>query len=352
MGNGPDFTTNFQDCAMKATAKRPTIRDVAAEAGVSKSLVSLVYSSPKSVSEKRKEKVLRAAEKLGYAPNFLARSLAADSGTFIAILVADLHNPLFAEIADQVRLRLEREGRHYFITSAMIRNESGNPSLDKQTLKSIVDLRPEKLLVIGSIPKIEILENLPKNLPIIIASGVPTGISRAATIRTDETIGMRLVIKHLIELGHKEIVHIAGISPVVARDRSNGYQKAMKEFGLEKFIKVIPAKSDDESAGYEITKKILKEDKGVTAIVCFNDLQAVGAQAALLEENSKISLVGYDNTYLSGLDQIGLTSVDPGNREIADKCADLLIDDINYSQASHLAIPQLVIRKSTRRITK
>ena len=91
---------------MPTTTKRPTIRDVAAEAGVSKSLVSLVYSSPNSVSEKRKEKILEAAEKLGYAPNFLARSLAADSGTFVAILVADLHNPLFAEIADQVRVRL------------------------------------------------------------------------------------------------------------------------------------------------------------------------------------------------------------------------------------------------------
>ena len=135
---------------MKTASRKPTIRDVAAEAGVSKSLVSLVYSSPESVSDQRKQKVLKAAEKLGYAPNFLARSLAADSGTFIAILVADLHNPLFAEIADLIRLSLEEVGRHYFITSAMIKNESGNPFLDKQTLKSIVDLRPEKLLVIRS----------------------------------------------------------------------------------------------------------------------------------------------------------------------------------------------------------
>ena len=112
---------------MKTMSKRPTIRDVAAEAGVSKSLVSLAYSSPNSVSEQRKAKILQAAEKLGYAPNFLARSLAADSGTFIAILIADLHNPLFVEIADQVRVRLESEGRHYYITSAMIRNEDGVP---------------------------------------------------------------------------------------------------------------------------------------------------------------------------------------------------------------------------------
>jgi DNA-binding LacI/PurR family transcriptional regulator len=332
--------------------KRPTIRDVAAEAGVSKSLVSLVYSSPKSVSEKRKEKVLKAAEKLGYAPNFLARSLAADSGTFIAILVADLHNPLFVEIADQIRVRLEKEGRHYFITSAMILNEAGVPFLDKQTLKSIVDLRPESLLVIGSIPKIEILESLPKNLPIIIASGVPIGLSRASTVRSHEEIGMKLVIDHLVELGHKDIAHLAGISSVVATDRIAGYEKAMKENGLTKYIRVVEANNDDETAGYEATKKLLEFKNPPTAIACFNDLQAIGAQAAIIEAKSNISLVGYDNTYLSSLSQIGLTTVDPGNREIADKCADLLLEEEHFGNEVHFSTPKLVVRSSSKKNTK
>ena len=334
---------------MKTASRKPTIRDVAAEAGVSKSLVSLVYSSPESVSDQRKQKVLKAAEKLGYAPNFLARSLAADSGTFIAILVADLHNPLFAEIADLIRLSLEEVGRHYFITSATIKNESGDPFLDKQTLKSIVDLRPEKLLVIGSIPKIEILENLPKDLPIIIASGVPTGISRAVTVRTDELLGMKMVVDHLLNLGHSEIVHIAGVSPVVAKDRALGYQNAMRDSGLAESVKVIQARSDDEIGGYEIAKKII-QDNQATAIVCFNDLQAVGAQAALIESNSKISLVGFDNTYLSGLSQINLTSVDPGNKEIAKKCAELLIADDQQLAKTYFAIPKLIVRDSTKRV--
>ena len=337
---------------MKTLSKRPTIRDVAAEAGVSKSLVSLVYSSPSSVSEKRKEKVLRAAEKLGYAPNFLARSLAADSGTFIAILVADLHNPLFAEIADQIRLRLEKERRHYFITSAMIRNEDGVPFLDKQTLKSIVDLRPESLLVIGSIPKIEILEGLPKNLPIIIACGVPIGIPRALTVRTNEDLGMHLVVEHLVNLGHKNITHISGISSVVAKDRAAGYEKAMVEFGLEKYINVIGAKIDDENSGFEAARNLLATKNPPTAIICFNDLQAIGAQAALNESKSNISLTGYDNTYLSGLSQIDLTTVDPGNREIAEKCAELLLEDEPVSSTVHLAIPTLVVRSSSKAVAK
>ena len=337
---------------MASLSKRPTIRDVAAEAGVSKSLVSLVYSSPKSVSEKRKVKILQAAEKLGYAPNFLARSLAADSGTFVAILVADLHNPLFAEIADQVRVRLEKEGRHYFITSAMIRNEAGVPFLDKQTLKSIIDLRPESLLVIGSIPKIEILEGLPKNLPIIIASGVPIGIARASTVRTNEESGMKLVVDHLVEFGHKNIAHIAGISNVVAKDRANGYEKAMKENGLSKFVSFYNAKSDDEAGGYEAVKAFINSANPPTAIACFNDLQAIGAQSAIIEAKADISLVGYDNTYLSSLSQVGLTTVDPGNREIANKCADLLIKEKHLGNETHTSTPTLVVRNSSRRLNK
>jgi DNA-binding LacI/PurR family transcriptional regulator len=337
---------------MSTMTKRPTIRDVAAEAGVSKSLVSLAYSSPNSVSDKRKEKILKAAEKLGYAPNFLARSLAADSGTFIAILIADLHNPLFVEIADQVRARLEGEGRFYYITSAMIRNEDGVPYLDKQTLKSIIDLRPESLLVIGSIPKIELLEELPKNLPIIIASGVPIGIPRAQTVRSDETVAMRLVVDHLVELGHKNIAHISGVTNVVAKERAAGYENAMKENGLSKNINIAQAKTDDEVAGFAMTEKLLKSDNPPTAIACFNDLQAIGAQDAIIKMKANVALVGYDNTYLSSLEQINLTTVDPGNREIADKCADLLLSDELSSHFIHTSTPTLVVRNSTTKVKK
>ena len=332
---------------MKTMSKRPTIRDVAAEAGVSKSLVSLAYSSPNSVSEQRKAKILQAAEKLGYAPNFLARSLAADSGTFIAILIADLHNPLFVEIADQVRVRLESEGRHYYITSAMIRNEDGVPYLDKQTLKSIIDLRPESLLVIGSIPKIELLEELPKSLPIIIASGVPIGIPRAQTVRTDETKGMRLVIDHLVELGHKNIAHISGVSSVVAKDRAAGYEAAMKANNLEKYINIVKAKTDDEVAGYQMAELLLKSKNPPTAIACFNDLHAIGAQAAIINLKAKVALVGYDNTYLSGLSQISLTSIDPGNKEIANKCSDLLLTDEIATNFTYESTPSLLVRNSS-----
>ena len=89
-----------------------------------------------------------------------------------------------------------------------------------------------------------------------------------------------------------------------------------------------------------------------TAIACFNDLQAIGAQAAIQDLGAKVALVGYDNTYLSSLSQISLTSVDPGNREIADKCADFLLEDDVNLKLTHFSTPTLVARSSSAKGVK
>ena len=112
-----------------AQIKRPTIRDVAAAAGVSKSLVSLVFSSEDGVSPERRDRVLAAAKKLGFTPNPWARSLATGSGDFMAIVVVDLHNPLFTEIADEARKELLERGHQTFMTAASITEVNGKKVL-------------------------------------------------------------------------------------------------------------------------------------------------------------------------------------------------------------------------------
>jgi DNA-binding LacI/PurR family transcriptional regulator len=252
----------------------PTIRDVALLAGVSKSLVSLVYSTPNPVSIERKERVLEAAAKLGFAPNFLARSLAANSGTFIGMLVADLHNPLFAEIVDDERVELEEKG-------------------------------------------------------------------------------MSLVITHLISKGHSNIAHITVGNGLVSQSRQSAYVKAMKNNGLKKFVQIVRLKTEGERESYLRTQELIKGSTAPTAITAFNDLSALGAQQAI--GKADIALVGYDNTFLANLKQISLSSVDPGNKEIAKKAADLLTLKESSSLKigkSYLSEPKLVIRRSSEKKVK
>ena len=330
--------------------KRPTIRDVAAKAGVSKSLVSLVFSAPQTVSSYRKELVLKAADELGFSPNFLARSLATETGTFIGILVADLHNPLFAQIVDQVRVALEAEGEYSFMTSAMLLNSQGEQILDSKTVNALIDLRPKSVLVVGSIPDIHRLSSLPESVAIVIASAISKDIARATTVRSNDEIGMRLLIEHLVENGHQKISHISVEAGDVSKSRRTAYESVMKEKGLAKFINVEFAKNATEIDGLEAATKLMNSKNPPTAITAFNDLLAIGAQGAT---NGEVAVTGYDNTFLADLRQISLTSVDPGNTEIANKAAQLLLkDDKAEAAKTYLMEPKLGVRNSSKSLVR
>lgn len=339
---------------MSTAVRRPTIRDVAAKAGVSKSLVSLVYSSPNEVSEHRRELVLEAAAQLGFSPNFLARSLAAESGTFIGILVADLHNPLFAEIVDHVRAELELRGQYGFMTSAMLTNADGKQVIDRRTVAALVDLRPKSVLVVGSIPTVHGLAALPENINIVVAGAIADGLPRATTVRTDDTKGITLAVEHLIAMGHKRIAYINVQRGEIAKTRRNGYLQAMNQHGLAKYSAIEDQKSDSEPESYLSAEKLLQSKNPPTAIVCYNDLVALGAQEAINESiahgGPRVALTGYDNTYLAALKQISLTSVDHGTLEIGKKAAEILCEkDLATGKRgkSFLLEPTLTIRDSS-----
>ncbi|MCX6450869.1 MAG: LacI family DNA-binding transcriptional regulator [Actinobacteria bacterium] len=339
---------------MNKKGKRPTIRDVAALAGVSKSLVSLVYSSPEVVSEHRKERVLEAAAKLGFSPNFLARSLAAETGTFVGILVADLHNPLFAEIVDFVRAELEAKGQYGFMTSAMLSNSDGDQVLDRRTVSALIDLRPKSVLVVGSIPDMHELAALPENVQIVVAGAIAEGLNRASTVRADDAKGISLILDHLIANGHSNVGYISVKSGQVSKIRRDAYTNSMKKNGLAQFVQVQEQSMDSEKESYESALQMLKGKTIPSAIICFNDLVAIGVQQAVNEHIAKggkpVALVGYDNTYLADLKQISLTSVDHGTLEIAKKAAELLTTEVTLAAKlgiTHLLEPKLIVRNSS-----
>jgi DNA-binding LacI/PurR family transcriptional regulator len=294
--------------------------------------------------------VLKAADELGFSPSFLARSLATETGTFIGILVADLHNPLFAQIVDQVRVALEAEGEYSFMTSAMLLNSQGEQILDSKTVSALIDLRPKSVLVVGSIPDLHRLASLPESVDIVIASAISKDIARATTVRSNDEIGMRLLIEHLVENGHQKISHISVDAGDVSKSRRGAYESVMKEKGLARFINVEFAKSATEIDGFEAAARLMNSQTPPTAITAFNDLLAIGAQGAT---DGTVAITGYDNTFLADLRQISLTSVDPGNTEIADKAAQLLLkNDKAERTKTYLMKPKLIVRNSSKSLVR
>lgn len=333
--------------------KRPTIRDVAAEAGVSKSLVSLVFSSDGGVSDEKRDRVLVAAKKLGFTPNLWARSLSSGSSNFIAILVVDLHNPLFTEVADEARKALAARGHQTFMTAAVISDRDGKKVLEKSTVQTMLDLRPKGILVIGDLPDKNALKSVPDSVPIVIATTMVTGFKRAIGIRIDEDEAMRQVVNHLVDMGHERLCWIGPNEGEVSSARYQGYVKAAKAKGLE------PAEQfcvRTEEAGYAAATLALQANPRPTALVAFNDIVAIGVMDAIqVYEDAggrKIAVTGFDNTYIATLNKVSLTSIEQEKTAIAVRVAEIFSSEPEHWKAlegeSLLLLPRLEIRNSTR----
>jgi DNA-binding LacI/PurR family transcriptional regulator len=326
--------------------------DVAEAASVSKALVSLVYRQPDKVSPERRARVHAAAERLGFRPNWVASSLSAYRGSFIGILVSNLHNPLFATIVDTVRTELDAVGRYGLMSSAVIRDRDGSYRTDRRTVQAFEDLNASALLVVGVTPDLAELQKLRPGVPIVVAAASIEELPRAVSVRSDSEIGMRAVVDHLVSLGHTRITHLGGAGGPAAHRRAEAYVHAMAEHGLEAHVHVEAAEFD-EASGRAAAERVFAEGPGATALVCVNDLVALGAMGAAAERGLRIpediAVTGYDNTFLAGIGAIGLTSVDTEAEEIGRVAASWLAADgaMPAPGAEVLVPPRLVVRRST-----
>lgn len=332
--------------------KRATIMNVAAEAGVSKSLVSLAFKDPSKVSDERLERIRAAAEKLNYSPSFVAQTLTSQSSPFIGILVLDLQNPIFIEIANAVRRTLTQQGEFGLLMSGSEESsdQPGCPygTLDPQVLHMLQSLRPKALVVVGTANQ---EEELPAGIPIIYASAAVAESSHHTCVRADDAAGMELLVTHLTDLGHRSIAFAAGSSGAVTRERQEAYESLLAERGLRP---TVLAGDYTEAGGYRAGQALLALAPRPTAVIAVNDLSALGIIRAAEEAGVKVSddlaVAGFDNIQLAGIPRISLTSVDPDKAKIGELAALAAMKGIGRgtARAEHLEVaPQLVIRDST-----
>ena len=336
--------------------KRATIRDVAEAAGVSKSLAAMVFSAEGGVSLERREKVLQAAKELGYTPNQWARSLRSGSGSFVGILLNDLHNPLLSEIADLTRKILLDKGLESFISAAVISEKNGKRFVEPSSIQSLLDLRPKALVIVGGLPDLKPFLSLPDSIPVIVASSPATGLPNATVVRADDQKGMSQVVEHLIEFGHEKIAYVGPVDSENALQRRDAYLKSMKNSGLGANSRTQVA-DRYEDRGYVAAKPMLQGENPPTAIVAFNDNIAFGVQNAIKEMTvagyPPVAVTGFDNTYVAELGLVSLTSVEQEKEAIAMKIAEILTDPDqaeSYRGTEIKLLPRLVVRNSTFRI--
>jgi LacI family transcriptional regulator len=332
--------------------KPPTIFEVAALAGVSKSTVSNVVRGVDGVSPDTRERVLAAIERLGYRPNALARQFVQQRTTMLGVLVGDLDNPFYAEMAKLI----ERWAFHHGYT-AMFCNIEGEDEMAVAGVGTLIEQRVAGIVFLaffGRSPEIE--ELLRRRVPVVF---VGLREEWGDSVAVSDGAGARLATEHLIELGHRRIGYLT--TPAVERraDRARhaGYRDAVRRAGLEPSAPVrwIPGAEEAAIGGRAVplTEVLMGPDRP-SALFVSNDLGAIALQEFIdvhgLRVPEDVSLVGFDNVSLSGLARISLTTVAQPLDELARLGVERLVERIEHGGDRHRAttVPvELVVRGST-----
>ena len=325
---------------------KPTMEDVAARAGVSRALVSLVMRNAPNVSAQRRAAVVKAAEELGYSPHVMARSLASRISTVLGVMVNDLRNAFFADVVEGLDAAAQAAGFD------LILNTGGRmPSREGAALRSLLSFRPACVVLLSPVVPAAAIEAAARQCPVVLVSRT-SRLSSVDTVNDDGEAGAALAVEHLVQLGHRRIAHLDGGGAAGAAARRRGFRQAMRSHGLEP---IVVRSEHTDTAGEKAVQELLSSySPRPTALLAGNDFNAVGAISALEEHGLRVpedvSVVGYDNTSLASLRHISLTTVDQPRAEMARLAFDAVLERVRGERTEpvrHLLHPSLVVRETT-----
>lgn len=326
-----------------------TLRMVAQHAGVSKSVVSRVLQQAPHVSERSRLAVEQAIQELGYRPNGTARSLSERRTRAIGVLVNDLRQPWFVDFLEGLNEGLHSNGLHAFVGDGRL-----DRAVDQRLLRAFLEMRVDGLVLAGTMPLTDAVQDAARWVPTVIAGSREQNFPNADVVAEDDWLGARLAVEHLVALGHRRIAHIAGPEGRVYRLRQESYERFMIECGLGDHIRVVRTELTEE-AGYEAATSLLAgSSPPPTAIFGASDLTCLGALAAAKERGlsvpSELSLVGFDNSMLSRMRHVSLSSVDIQAPQVGSLAAEYLVARIATPDSparEHLVVPHLIVRGSS-----
>jgi len=331
-------------------ARRPTIIDVAREAGVSTSAVSKVLRNAYGVSPEMLVNVASTIERLGYRPHAAARAMRGRSFTIGVMLVA-LSSPFQPEIVTGISDELEQSPFQEILVAP------GRSSVRQQrAVEALVDRKVDGLILIAPSMTKSWLEALAASVPTVVVAR-HGGATNYDTVVDDDFEGARLVVDHLVALGHKQIAHIAhpleGLKrPFVLSHtaRCDGYVKTMRKYGLEPDVIMT---THTEEGGYEAAMQAFDRPGPPSAIFAGNDISALGVLRAAEEKHVRVpedlTVTGYDNIYPSTIGRVSLTTVDQAGHLTGSKSAKLLLERIEgrIEPVHSVITPRLVARSTS-----
>lgn len=330
-----------------------TLIDVAHAADVHPSTASraLNEKTRDKVSAVTVARVLDAARRLGYQPNSMARGLKMSRTFTVGMLIPDLTNPLFPPIVRGLEDRLRQAG-----LTLVLANTDNDAGKERSLLDAMTSRRIDGLILATARRDYPLLAE-------IVAAGMPVVLINRTTddglvpsVVGDDHSGIGQAVRHLVALGHRKIAHVGGTQGVsTGLGRYHSFVSWMQSEGLEVDPRlVVFATWFQEAQGAAAFEELFRKGADFTAVVCGNDLIALGGYDVLRERGLKvpedISIVGYNDIPFNDKFSPPLTSVRLPHYHIGFKAADILIEAIEQPGAHPSDIrvrPELVVRAST-----
>ena len=328
-----------------AGARRPSIRDVARLAGVSHQTVSRVLNEHPSIRPETRERVLAVMAEISYSPNRAARALVTSRSRTIGILAAAATQ--YGPASSIAAIEAAARARGYWVSTANV--DPAEPQAIPDAISHLLAQSIEGLVVIA--PQVRVIRALtaqPLDIPYVTLQS--TDLDPGHTLSVDQIAGARLATRHLIELGHRSIYHLAGPQDwIEAEARMRGFLEEMSAWDIPTTAPIL----GDWTAefGYYAGRELLRF-RDFTAIFSSNDQMALGLLHAIRDEGldcpRDISIVGFDDIPESAHFWPPLTTVRQDFAELGRRCVDLLLGGGSERIVPSI-IPELLVRSSTGR---
>lgn len=325
--------------------RRPTLEDVAARAGVSRALVSLVIRGAPGASEQTRQRVLASAAELGYRPDPRAQLLARSRSRLLGVTFGAEH-AFHADLLEGIYAAAEPAGYDVALSAL-------TPSRkEQQAIETLLDYRCEALILLGPQAPAPRLAALGRQLP-VVAVARRVHEPSVHVVRTADDEGIRQAVDHLVGLGHADIAHVDGGRAPGAADRRRGYRTALRRHGLGDRLRILPGGLTEQSGG-AAAALLLREPARPTAVIAFNDRCAVGLLDCFIRSGiavpADVSVVGYDDDRLARLSHVNLTTVAQDAPRLARLAVETAIASLDGTRAADTELvipPHLIVRGTT-----
>jgi LacI family transcriptional regulator len=334
--------------AERSATARPTLGDVARAAGVSAASASRALNR-RGQSAETTGRVLMVADRLGYAPNASARSLRLRRTQQIGLAVPDISNPVYTDLMKAVADVVEAAGYRLVLHST-----AGRRAYDEDVVRTIFDQHVDGLILVSLRGGARVAQAVKHSRSPVVLVGESVRVASVDTVRIDSTAAARMAVEHLVEAGRLRIGLLGadGDSPAGAA-RLRGYKDALLAAGLRPSRAYVGEGDFSMASGADGAPRLARA--GVDALLCANDLVAIGALKALqldgYEVPTDVAIVGIDDTFLATLTTPSITTVSLRTRERGRQAARLLLARLADRDKPVERVsfqPELVVRASSR----